>query len=105
MDVPFHTKNKEKQIFIWFFARLFVTLHRQVVNHQIKTYQIMKKNYQKLQMEVVTINQRVSLLSGSYSVNSIAGGIFDGTVTGGSGSARAPEFEDIDWDHLEDAFK
>ena len=63
----------------------------------------MKKEYMKPQMETVTIKQRVSLLAGS--VTTIAGDVFEGTITGGSGSARAPEFDDIDWDHLEDAFK
>ena len=54
-------------------------------------------------METMTINQQVSLLAGS--VTTVAGDVFSGAVTGGSGSARAPEFDDIDWDHLEDAFK
>jgi hypothetical protein len=55
-----------------------------------------KKEYIEPQMEVVTINNSVQLLAGS-GPNSVAGNVFDGTITGSSGSARAPELDDLDW--------
>ena len=61
----------------------------------------MKKEYVKPQMATVNINNSVQLLAGS-GPSSVAGNIFDGTITGSNGSARAPEF---DFDDLFDEFE
>lgn len=56
----------------------------------------MKKQYLKPSMEAVEINDSAQFLTVSdvKSVNS--GDVFDGTITGGSGSGRAPEFSEIE---------
>ena len=54
----------------------------------------MKKMYLTPRVEVVKINQSVSLLSGTP-VNSTGGNIFGGTVSGSSGTGRSRE---CDWD-------
>ena len=58
----------------------------------------MKKNYQKPQMEAVNVNMSSQILTGS-GVSSVAGGVFDGTVSGGSGTARSRYLDD--WDEWE----
>ena len=55
----------------------------------------MRKEYMKPQMATVNINNSVQLLAGS-GPNSVAGNVFDGTVSGNSGYARAPIFDDLE---------
>ena len=55
----------------------------------------MKKEYMKPQMEAIEIKSQCQILAGS--VNSISGDFEYGG--GGTGTARAPEYDDeIDWE-------
>ena len=49
-------------------------------------------------MEAVNVNMSSQILTGS-GVSSVAGGVFDGTVSGGSGTARSRYLDD--WDEWE----
>jgi len=55
----------------------------------------MKKEYQKPSMEAVEMKNGQQLLAGSVTSVS-SGGIFDGTVSGGTGNARSPEFDEME---------
>ena len=56
----------------------------------------MKKNYVKPQMQVVKINQRRSILTGSDKVNGISGNTNLGLGGGSSSSGRSRDYDD--WD-------
>ena len=58
----------------------------------------MKKNYQKPQMEAVNVNMSSQILAGS-GVSSVAGGVFNENISGGSGTARSRYLDD--WDEWE----
>ena len=53
----------------------------------------MKKEYIEPQMQAVNINNSQQLLSGS--VTGVAGGVFDESISGGSGTGRAPGLDDF----------
>ena len=58
----------------------------------------MKKNYVIPAMQIVRINIRHQLLSGSE-VSKAAGNVFNQeTITGGNGQGRSRAFSDFDWD-------
>ena len=54
----------------------------------------MKKQYNKPSMEAIEIRNRCQILAGSVT-NANSDGVFDPNVTGGSGDARSPEFEEM----------
>ena len=57
----------------------------------------MKKNYQKPQIEVVTVNLCQPLAGSKTSIDSVeSDGIFSGTISGGSGGGRSRGADD--WD-------
>ena len=56
----------------------------------------MKKNYVKPEMQVVKINQRVSILAGSDKVKGVSGNADLNYGGGGSVSGRSRDYDD--WD-------
>ena len=54
----------------------------------------MKKEYMKPSMEAIKIINKWQILAGSVT-NANSDGVFDPNVTGGSGDARSPEFEEM----------
>jgi hypothetical protein len=54
----------------------------------------MKKNYQKPQMEVVNVNMSSHILAGS--LTSVGGNVFEGTISGGSGTARSRYLDELE---------
>lgn len=57
----------------------------------------MKKTYLKPEFKVVKLHGRPRLLDGSPTVSKVSGGVFNSSVTGGSGNARSRG----DWDDEE----
>ena len=54
----------------------------------------MKKEYIQPRMEAIEIRNKSKILAGSVT-NANSDGVFDPNVTGGSGDARSPEFEEM----------